>query len=107
MLKKVISTLLFLSSILLSPCASQSNDNKIGVFKFIECEGGLGGAMHISLAAPDTGETYLMTAYHDNEGNICNMKSVALVKVAYKIENISGNYIFIKNIPFKRSIKNR
>lgn len=64
-------------------------------FKFIECEGGIGGAMHITVSDPQTGEKYSMTAYEDTPCDICNLKSGTIVKVAYKVEDERDAFTYI------------
>lgn len=73
-----------------------NSEVKTGIFNFEECEGGIGGAMHITLTDPKTGELYPMTAYKDTPTEICNLKKGTPVKVTYKIMENTDNNMFIK-----------
>ena len=64
-------------------------------FKFIDCEGGIGGAMHITVSDLKTGENYLMTAYKDTPCDICNLQSGTIVKIAYKVEEGRDAFTYI------------
>lgn len=64
---------------------------KTGVFRLVDCEGGIGGAMHILVADQKTGEEYFMTAYKNTPSEICNFKSGTMVKIAYKVYKMKGS----------------
>lgn len=72
-----------------------SNPIKIGSFKFIECEGGIGGAMHIAMSDPKIGKKYFMTAYKHTPTDICDLKSGTIVKIAYRIEDDREAYTYL------------
>lgn len=83
--------------------SSSKKGVKAGIFNFLECEGGIGGATHMFFADPVTNEEYTMTAYRGTSIkisgtsiDICDLRNGTPVKILYKSIEGTDLYMFIK-----------